>query len=70
MDTATHADVPTQTVEEAQADATKPRREGSAGRARRTGNSRTPPQVNKALGLAYWRNRGLLSSMDLYAQDL
>jgi len=27
------------------------------------------PQVNKALGLAYWRNQGLLSLMDLYAQN-
>lgn len=27
------------------------------------------PQVNKALGLAYWRNQGLLSLMDLSAQN-
>ncbi|MEA4884110.1 MAG: hypothetical protein VB144_10750 [Clostridia bacterium] len=27
------------------------------------------PQVNKALGLAYWRNQGLLSVVDLYAQN-
>jgi RNA-directed DNA polymerase len=26
------------------------------------------PKVNKALGLAYWRNQGLLRLVDLYAQ--
>ncbi|MEA4882747.1 MAG: group II intron maturase-specific domain-containing protein [Clostridia bacterium] len=27
------------------------------------------PQVNKALGIAHWRNQGLLSLTDLYAQN-
>lgn len=44
--------------------------------ARKTSGSRkaywrlaNTPQVNKALGLAYWRNQGLLSLMNLYAQN-
>jgi hypothetical protein len=77
MDATTHADASIQTVEEAQGGATKPRHSGIPEEwARKISGSRKAywrlaniPQVNKALGLACWRNQGLLSLMDLYAQN-